>query len=229
MQTEGYWAPEQLIVPAGKGEDEIAFRLLPTGILKAKIEPPRGGVAPSELSVRFRPAPGAANKTDLPEEATLSCPVKEGIWTCAVPAGRLDLRIKSGGIIPLHFWGTEVQAARVKDLGVLSLRPGASVAGWIDMEDGGGPLQAVRIELAPQGMGLPDLPADYERMRSLAQETRSNERGFFQFEGVKPGSYVVKVSTDGFAPVRMAPVVVREGLHSEILEPIFSVGRFRLR
>jgi Carboxypeptidase regulatory-like domain len=224
VQAEGYWAPEQLVVPAGKGEDEVVFRLLPAGTLKAKIEPPRGGEAPSELSVRFRPAPGSGKRSDLPEEAMLACPVKEGTWTCVVPAGRLDLRIKGGGMTPLHFWGTEIQAARVKDLGVLALRQSASVAGWIEREDGGGPLQAVRVELAPQGMGLPDSPEDSKRMRSLAQETRSNERGFFQFEGVPPGSYVVKVSADGFAPARVAPVAVREGLHTEILEPII-LGR----
>ncbi|HSK80803.1 MAG TPA: carboxypeptidase-like regulatory domain-containing protein [Thermoanaerobaculia bacterium] len=150
----------------------------------------------------------------------MSCPVREAIWECAVPAGRLDLRIKSEGLIPVYQWGTGVEPGKTKDLGTLSLRRGASVAGWVQLEGGEPPARPVRVALSPQTAAYSNTPHDAERLRALAWETRTNERGFFQIEGVTPGSYVVTASDTGFAPARVSPVVVREGLQAEILEPI---------
>ncbi|HKV09963.1 MAG TPA: carboxypeptidase-like regulatory domain-containing protein [Thermoanaerobaculia bacterium] len=219
-QAEGFWAEEQIVLPGKIGQDVIRLRLFPTGVLKARIEPPRGESPPTSLAVRLQPAPGTGGKTGLPKEATLSCPVREAVWECAVPAGRLDLRIKSEGLIPVYQWGVGVEPGKKKDLGALSLRRGASVAGWVQLEGGEPPARPVRVALSPQAAAYPDTRYDAERLRSLAWETRTNERGFFQLEGVTPGSYVVTASDAELAPARVSPVVVREGLQAEILDPI---------
>lgn len=219
-QADGFWAEEQIVLPGKTGQEAVRLRLFPTGILKARVEPPRGENPPKNLSVRFQPAPGAGGKTGLPKDATVSCPVREGIWQCAVPGGRLDLRIKSEGLIPVYQWGAGVEPGKTKDLGTLSLRRGSSVAGWVQLESGEPPARPVRVVLSNQAAAYPETPHDAERLRSLARETRTNERGFFQIEGIDPGSYVVTASDTGFAPARVSPVVVREGLQAEILEPI---------
>lgn len=190
-QADGFWAEEQVVFPGKSGQDAIRLRLFPTGVLRARIEPPRGESPPKALAVRFQPAPGTGGKTGLPKEATVSCPVREAVWECAVPAGRLDLRIKSEGLIPVYQWGTGVEPGKKKDLGALSLRRGASVAGWVQLEGGEPPARPVRVALSTQTAAYSDTPHDAERLRSLARETRTNERGFFQIEGVIPGSYVV--------------------------------------
>ncbi|HEY7216387.1 MAG TPA: carboxypeptidase-like regulatory domain-containing protein, partial [Thermoanaerobaculia bacterium] len=170
--------------------------------------------------MRFSLAPGGKDRERIPREITVLCPVRESVWTCEVPAARLDLRIKGEGFIPLYLWGVAVEPAKTRDLGLLRLRRGASVAGWVQSETGEPLPPSVSVELEPESSGVPGSRGEYDRLRSLTLETRTNERGFFQFEGVKPGSYVVTASKEGFAPARRGSIVVREGLQAEILEPL---------
>jgi hypothetical protein len=217
-QADGYWSKERILVP--KGETAVTLHLVPAGNLRGRIEVAASEKPPQNLSLRFSLAPGGKDRERIPGETTVLCSVRESAWTCEVPAARLDLRIKGEGFIPLHFWGVAVEPAKTRDLGLLRLRRGASVAGWVQSETGEPLLQAISVELKPESSGVPGSRGEYDRLRSLTLETRTNERGFFQLEGVQPGSYVVTASKEGFAPARRGNIVVREGLQAEILEPL---------
>jgi hypothetical protein len=192
----------------------------PSGRVRARIEVPAGEPAPREISLRFSLAPQVKNRRALSKESTVSCAVHDGAFTCEVPAGILDLRIRHEGMIPIYRWGVVVEAGKDRNLGSLKLQHGSSVTGWVALKSGEPPGRTVQVELAHEGAGLPGTREEYERLRSLSLKTEANERGFFQFPGVPPGTYRVTASGEGFAPARRGSIVVREGLQSEILEPL---------
>ena len=225
-RADGYWSKERILVP--RGETRVSLHLVPAGKIRARIEVPASERLPHDLLLRFSLAPGGKDREKIPGETTVSCPVREAIWSCEVPAAQLDLRIKGEGGIPVYLWGVTVEAARTRDLGSLQLRRGASVAGWVQLETGDPPPQAVSVVLRPESVAVPGSRSEYDRLRSLALKTRSNKRGFFQFEGVRPGSYVVTASKEGFAPARRGSIVVREGLQAELLEPLQLARPLRL-
>ena len=215
-RAPGYFSPETLVAVDAQRPPAVRLLLYPTGALEARVRPPRDGPPPAQLQVRFAPAPGAG---ELPQ-ATIACPVERGRWRCEVPAGLLDLRIHAPGLIPFYRWGEKITAGRIVSLGELQLKRGASVAGRIETVNGVPPDHACRVRLEARRLAGPGSRAEVERMRATALEARSNPRGWFEFSGVPPGSYAVKLEEKGFAPVERAPIVVEEGLQLELLEPL---------
>lgn len=205
--------------------------VFPTGTLRAKIELPRGQAHPDRLDVRFEPAPGEAvgpKRTQEAPKGLIHCPLKGKVWECAVPAGVADLRLRAAAWTPVYLWGVRVETGRTVDLGTLALRPGASVVGRVVTEAG---LAAAgsKVRLAPERMGSPGEASILQRLDALASETQTNDRGFFQLQGVPPGTYVVTATGTGLAPARVSPVLVREGLEAEILDPLVLARPVALR
>jgi hypothetical protein len=132
---------------------------------------------------------------------------------------RSRLRLKGEGLVPLYGWGVQIEPdpGPARDLGTLQLRRGSSVSGWVTTEAVLPPKVGGRVELTPERSGRRE---GGDRAAVMTLDTRSNEPGFFQFEGVAPGSYVVRLAVPDYAPARRAPVVVHEGMESELLEPL---------
>lgn len=225
-EAQGLWSEERIVAVDPERATDVSLRLFPAGRLTARWSGPPGEAVPSALTVRFAPSP-ADGPEGLPQ-ATISCPVVDGSVTCELPAGRLDLRLRAEGFIPLYRWGVGVDHGRARDLGPLLPRRGASVAGWIETQAGEAPARPVRIELAPERLGAPERQGEWQRLRSVGLEAASNERGFFQIEGVAPGSYVLSIKEAGYAPIRVSPVVVREGLQTEVIDRLVLSPPVRL-
>jgi hypothetical protein len=85
------------------------------------------------------------------------------------------------------------------------------------------------VHLAPERLGSADPGSTEQRLGSLALDTKTDNRGFFQLEGVAPGTYVVTATAPGMAPARVSPVIVREGLEAEIIEPLILSPPVTLR
>jgi hypothetical protein len=215
-RAAGYYVPDTLLTVGPEPPPPARLVLFPAGTLVAQVQPPRDGPPPVQLLVRFGPVPGGAS---LPR-ATVGCPVVEGRLRCEVPAGLLDLRIHAAGLIPLYRWGLSVPVGKTVSLGQLALRRGASLAGRVETAEGRSPSHPCRVRLEVQALGPPESRADRDRMQALALEARSNERGWFEFPGLTPGSYVVKLAEKGFAPSAQAPIVVSEGIQLELREPL---------
>lgn len=221
-EAEGYWGEERILSFPAKGGATVDLPLYPTGTLHGRLEVPRGDKLPDRLDLKFAPTPrekpGTPADSALPK-GVVSCLVQGTLWQCAVPAGNLDLRFRAAGRIPIYRWGTTVAAGSKVDLGLLSLMPGASVTGRVVTEDGM-PAKSVRVEIGPERLGAISETTTSERLDFLGLETRTNDRGFFQFQSVAPGSYSVGASDAGKAPARIGPVIVREGLEAEIIDPL---------
>lgn len=218
-EVDGFWSADRMLAVRESGESSAEILLYPAGSLEGSFNlPPGQREAPAEILVRFQPAPDPG-KARL-AEGTVSCPVKDGIWRCRLPAGDLDLRLKAGPYIPVYLWGVPVRASQVASAGALQLRTGATVVGWVETEPANLPALSSRVELVPQPAGNPTDLTSMSRLEALLLEARTNDRGFFQLEAVPPGRYVLRVSSPGFATAEVGPVEVQSGLEAEVLDRI---------
>lgn len=217
LLSEGYWSEPQA-VPAGNRPEEVRLRLFPLSRIQGKLVRPDAGALPASVTVGIQSTANQPGKGEA-LDATISCPVREGMIDCDVPAGRVDLRLRAEGFTPVYLWELTLPARESKDLGTLRLQKGASVVGWVQDEDGK-PASGVRVELAPAQVGNSLNIVVSRELERMKLEAKSNEKGFFQVTDVSPGRYVLTASKEGFAPVRVQPVDVRPDLEAQVIEKL---------
>jgi len=218
-EAPGTWSRPELVAASGSG-GEVAVRLLPAGFLAGEVRVPVGQAQPKELILRFRSAPEA--KEALPEIVE-SCPVADHRFRCALPAGRLDVRIRARGYVSQYRWGITIPVRSAASAGTIELKPGASVVGWIEPPEKGFPFQEVQVELQTPTLGDSPTLADAGRRATLLLKEGANSRGFFEIAGVAPGKYLLVARHPRYAPTRIFPIDVAPGAETEIkriaLEP----------
>lgn len=212
VSAAGYWSPPQ-VVHVTPAPQRIDLTLRPTGWITGTIRVPPSEAMPGSLTLRVRPAPGSA---DALQESTWECDVAEPAFRCEVPAGRADLRLRAKGFVSHYRWGVEIPAHAATPLGTLALRPGASIVGWVEAPTREFRFDDVTVEGSPIASGQAPSAADRQRVESLVERARVNDRGFFEFPAIAPGSYAVTIRHPAYAPARIAPVQVLEGAETEI-------------
>ena len=220
LESEGWWAPAQVVVPRTGTTQSIAFRAVPTGMLEGRVRVPADEAMPEKITVRFETA--GRGRIGGVDRAQVDCPVAEGVWRCAVPAaGPLDLRLRATGFVSHHRWDVDVAAHGRRDMGELTLVRGASVVGWVLHE--GEDDRTTTVSLAIHESGAPRDAKDVEQRKRLALETDADDEGFFSVEGVPPGVYVLTAARRGYAETRRHPVTVMENAETEL--PPFNLAR----
>jgi len=154
-----------------------------SGVLKVKE---KGKPLPRTVLVKSLASPAFAKRLPAPKGA-IDCPVDEkGAWVCPLPAAVFDLVISADGFIPHYRWGIEIPSGKERSLGALELEQGASVAGWLTVEDGPiAPGQCV-VRLSPWTSGGLD-PAAVAKAEQTTLETIVSRDGFFQIKGLPAG------------------------------------------
>lgn len=213
LEGDGWWAPEQVVVPRVGDAQSIVLRAVPTGMLEGRLRVPAGERVPTKVTVRFEEA-GRGRIGGL-DRASVECPVADGAWRCAIPAAMpLDLRLRATGFVSHHRWGLELKTGGRHDLGVLSLVRGASVVGWVlhDEDD----QRVTSVRLTHQQSGLPLDAEDVAQRERLALTANADEEGFFSIEGVPPGVYALTAERTGYAATRRHPITVMENAETEL-------------
>ncbi len=202
------WAPRATIVTGLSGAT-VASRigLWPLGRITGTVKL-AGAKAPlpKMLSVATL-APRSQARLDTPK-GLLDCPVgADGRWRCPpLPATTFDLSLSAEGFIPQYRWDLKVAAGKPTDLGAVELKPGASVAGFVDVE-GGTIDSGCRVRLVPlagPGSGAKAL----EKIRRTAAEARVRKDGFFQLVGIGAGQYSLAAEQQGFTSNPVSPLRV---------------------
>lgn len=222
---EGLWAAPR-IVDLGKGEP-LTFEARPGGRIHVPLVLPRGEAPLAVIALRIQMA--QASRREKPWEAATTCPVAEGGVDCPVPAGRLDLRLRSDAHIPAYLWDVAVRPGGISRLPPVSLQRGASLSGWVSTQDGNPPGDRCQIELVPETAAVTEGPAADPRLRGLRLLAKPNARGFFQIQGVPVGRYRVSASRPGAAKVSVGPLDVRAGLEAQLSEPLVLTAPIQFR
>jgi hypothetical protein len=112
-----------------------------------------------------------------------------------------------------------VLAGKVGEVGPVELKRGASVAGWVAVEEGAidaGSCHA-RLSLLVGSGGNVQLA---EKIAQTAMDVRVRKDGFFQFSAVPPGTYSLEVRQKGFAPGTVSPIEVSPRSETSLREPV---------
>jgi hypothetical protein len=168
-----------------------------------------GDEVPDRATVRFRPSPGAADSA-RPEGEGI-CPVNDGIWRCEIPAGKNDIVIRAKGHVSHYFFDSISVPGSTIDLGKLTLRRGASLTGTVATEDRtANEEKQARVFLVPDPSGSSESESERRQRKARISVSSPNERGFFQFESLAPGRYIVEVRKAGFAPEWRSVVILKD-------------------
>jgi hypothetical protein len=192
---------------------------VPKATVRGRVEGPVGQSMPWEIRVRVRPTLELTGNEELSWETEVACPIKNGEWSCEVPAGRVDLRISGTAISPIYRWGLVLPAGKTEDFGILKLQRGATLSGWIRLE-GEVLTHSVLISLLPQWENVPILKWDADTLQTVKLEAGSRPWGFFRFDGLKPGSYAIVAEQAGLPPARLGPIKIEGEKPVELPSPL---------
>lgn len=210
-----YWSRPTVVMAPREGEpaSPLAIDLRPAGTVEGTIRVAANQAPPKTLALRFRSTP--ESKKAFPE-ATESCPIEKDHFRCVVPAGAFDLRLKAKGYLSHYRWGTTIWPRKALSLGTLDLKPGAAVVGWVEPPTRDFRFSECSVGIEPRTAGTKAGLPEAERRQSLVQTASVNSRGFFELDGIAPGSYRVIVMHPGYAPTSVLPVQVYAGAETEI-------------
>lgn len=229
LEGNGMWAlPQQVHV--GEKQSAIKIDVWPAGTVKGRVRVPRGEAMPKEVLIKFGPQPipyKERSREDLlagrqaaeEPKGIQRCHVVERGFECRLPAKNLDLRIRAEGFITHYRWGVGIHSTAVLDLGELKLVRGASVVGNVVTHDGSPLTNAAKLTLQPAGLASPLREEQDPRSQLTVREEPVNDRGFFHFDGVKPGQYLLTASQEPYGPATVT-VTVLEHREAALREPL---------
>ena len=183
----GYWCRQET-VQLGAPESETLQQILawPLGTISGSAPTLASSLRGIDVET-MAPRSAAARAAGL--KGALRCPVdSSGKWSCTLPASVFDLKLSVHGFAPEYRLDVNVPPGTSLDLGPLALRPGASVAGWVQVAGGESLAPQCLVKLTPTDEATTNLP--------LTGTVRT--QGFFQLTGVAPGRYVLEVDQPGF-------------------------------
>lgn len=207
VDAEGCWS-ETALVPGGGGALTIALhraamvsggfesdlKTRPDGELRGLVFPRQRGGADESLGVR-----GLATRCELDYPQ----------WQCGVPADLpLDLRLELPGFGAVHYFGIAATIGPPKKLPPQPLLAGATLSGWVQ-DSARRVVPNAKLTLYPM-----QVHAHFGETAGLAargQVATANAKGFFQFGGLQPGLYRLVSEAEGFSPVNVPEVRLREG------------------
>jgi hypothetical protein len=225
-EADGYWAAEQTVLAREGTHAVVSLTLWPAAALEGRIAVPEGEAPVTSVNVRFRPI----SKPDTPEsppEGEVACAIEIAIFSCQLPAGMFDLRIRARGFVSHYLWGQTLGIGERRKLGTFPLRRGASVVGWVETASGL-PASSCTVALTPKPGGAMYDPTERERAKDLVLSVRTDGRGFFHLQGLPPGNYVLTATQAPFSPARFFPVLVKENSESELQKPLVLRPPLRL-
>jgi hypothetical protein len=220
-EIPGFWvARKDVTVGPPDQPSRLALDLWPLGSISGVVKFKEKGIPlPKKVLVKTLAVPSFLKRPVTPKGA-IDCPVdSKGAWSCSLPATAYDLVISAEGSTPAYRWGVQIPAGKTLSLGTIELARGASVAGWVAVEEGRiEPQRCIaRLELAVAG-GV-SLQA-VSQLQRTSVEREVGKDGFFQFPGLAPGAYVLEVRQPGYPAVRSMPIRVDPGAETLLREPL---------
>ncbi|MEM8993305.1 MAG: carboxypeptidase-like regulatory domain-containing protein, partial [Acidobacteriota bacterium] len=213
----GYWGPTQVLnVAEDCVERAHVLPLWPTGRISGQLTvDQRRSDLPTVFTAKLRSSERPI-RSGLRAIGRVDCAVdrQKATWSCELPAGTMDLVFSSTDLAPIY--RRQVQVKRSEDLRVpnIDFRTGASVAGYVEVEDGEISSKS-RARIRPIELG------STVRNRKEGEESAVvDEQGFFQVAGLPSGSYELEIAQPGFAPQKVFPLELFEGQETFLKESI---------
>lgn len=217
---DGVWAPARKVTVRKDSERRIEVEVYEATAVRGRVEVEQGEALPTEIGIELYPpieklGPGKTRPPHVPSEAlAFRCPAVKGEFQCPAPIGKWDVRVRAADHISHYLWNVAFPKKAAAELGRFVLRRGASIVGWVMAAGPVKPGAEWHLELAP--MQAAATPSAAETARVFSAEAQADERGFFHFTGISPGTYVLTASLEGFAPAKFFPLRVLENRESQL-------------
>ncbi len=144
---------------------------------------------------------------DANAEVQIQLRVRGGSTSDLAGTVTLNPSDQEGESVVLPVIGSSVLRARLPDQTLWKIS--AEIEGhWTSVEGGTISPGKCKAKLLPQIAAGGGDPAATSRLRNLETIAKVSETGFFQIEGVAPGTYVLEVTQEGLAPARVIPVEI---------------------
>ena len=213
LDAAGFWMPQQAFDP------QHLLRVWKTALLRGRFALAEKDAMPKAVTIAAD-VPGISG-------ASFTCPVDaDGAWSCAVPQLTLDLVVRAKTFTPHYLFDTKVPG----DLGVVTLKHGASVAAWLDSRTAKSLTKPAHAQLMRMTMEMS--PQLGDKLAAPVAEAAFSARGLMQLAPLAPGSYSLEVTSPGFAPAFVDRIDVYANSESSLrrvitLEPPLPI-RFTL-
>ncbi|HYI08269.1 MAG TPA: carboxypeptidase-like regulatory domain-containing protein [Thermoanaerobaculia bacterium] len=126
--------------------------------------------------------------------------------------------LRAPAMTPHYRWDVAVADGRPTDLGTFRLRPGASFVAYLDGDTVRLLTKPARARLfRPVGAVASETAA---RLALPVAEAEFTSRGWVQLALLPPGTYVLEVSAEGFAPAQIGSIEIYEGKESSFRKAI---------
>ncbi len=199
VAAPGFWVRRLVFRVEDTGEPKQVLEAWPMGRLVGRLVlAERSLPLPKRVLVATQQRGGAAQKRPL-LEGTSDCPVDpEGRFECRIPSSTFDLRILADSFVSTYAWDVAIPESGEADLKTLTLRRGASLAGWVEPVAGEvvDP-ERCRVVLTPRVRVDPEDLRAVEEVSRMNREAKVDARGFFQVMDVIPGEYEVHAKQGG--------------------------------
>lgn len=206
------------IVTIGKDDTSKVVPVWLLGAIRGKVKTSDGADLQT-LTARW--STGAVEGGGLVPDGEVACTIAGDEYRCAVPASLLDLKLRASGYGSHFLWQVNVPPAEVAELPRIQFKRGAGIFGWVNA--GAGVMfdrERTRVLLSPvSNSTAPTRPIG----------ATVNDRGFFAFSGVDPGSYKIVATATKDVGSDELDLVVRQGGETELLEPLTLQKRVSLR
>lgn len=211
LEASGHWAAPKAF--AAGDAAELVLDAWPVGELAVPL---RGTVVPPRATAVFRSPPGAAPALTGEQP----CRIEEGWIRCSLPATALDVFLKFPGFATEAYWNVAIGPGATTRLVGRTLRPGASVSGFVQVP--GGEPGAVEVTLLAVDAAPAATPGGSK------PRVRANSRGYFQFAGVSPGLYRIAAEAKPDRAGSTGTFTVREQAETELTQPVLVEPLARL-
>lgn len=214
VDSDGVWSDRQYLT-IGSDDREIPIDVWPAGKVHGRVSSD-AEEAPTQLDVMFE-----GNSTrGKPVRGETSCPLREGLFTCVLPAGTLDVRVRAAGHVARFFQDVSISPEQPGDLGAVTLHEGQSVVGRVELPfRSTADIRKTIIQASVRGTTTeagPQLPGS----GLIPQSTKADENGVFQLDGLRPGEYMVRAThPDGLTSTEIV-VAVAERREVEVRRPL---------
>lgn len=235
LTNDHFWT-RPLEVPAGA--DGVTVPIWPKAILRGKVRVPRSENLPTAMDLRLKLATEGAAEVTNSEPRDSRCRLDslvepcaidaEGRFRCGLPAGMWNVVMKSPGWAARHLWEATLEPSHDFDAGDVALRHGATLLGEVTTVDGPADPRITRVWAVPVAAAEHNLTPRVLREEDVGTRTALNEQGYFVFEDLEPGRYVLAIHQPGYALNARHTVRLEENLETAMRNPIVLTPPTRL-
>lgn len=187
LLAAGFWSPTRTVVEPPSAP--VPLELWPAGELALQVN--TGASAPPPAYLNGFLTRAREDFTGQPAAAEVHCPVEKGkVAGCTVPAGVWHLRLEVAELAPHLAWDVTVPLRAQLDLGQVTFRAGATLAGTV-VAPPGVAVEATTVHLSP-ARDVPALGGEARRgLAAAGRQVAVDGAGRFAVAGVAGGAWVL--------------------------------------